>query len=74
MVIECIRVLLQLLNFDVKCPKYDEARAKVYESDWVKQIEQRNKVSQISTVLMHMYVIFWGSFLLVLHVLQRSQT
>lgn len=51
-------VILQLLNFDVKCPKYDKAHAEVYESDWVKQLEQHNKVSQLSTPLvMHMCAI-----------------
>jgi len=40
-----VNVLLQLLDPDVKCPKYDKARNEVYERDWVRKMEQRNKVS-----------------------------
>jgi len=40
-------VCVQLLNIGSGCPKYSEELHKIYSSDYVRELEQRNKVSYI---------------------------
>jgi len=43
--------IVQLLEVGYGCPKYSEVRKEVYDSDWVKKMEQHNKVSPFSSAL-----------------------
>jgi len=43
----CMCVCVQLLNIGSGCPKYSEELRKIYSSDYVRELEQRNKVSYI---------------------------
>ena len=44
---------VQLLYTDIECPVYNEELLKVYFSDPVQEMEQRNKVSDIYFPLMY---------------------
>jgi len=62
---------VQLLNTDVKCPKYIEELLKVYLSLPVQQTEQQNKVSDIFS---HIYGNFGENNIFCLHDAYKEKT